>query len=159
MDRTLRRCNQSQTFMFHSVIGSTSAQTLLSENGGVVDGPTTDLQEHQLMSSGYQLLLQILNTTFSWWAKFGEVGLWPRVGLFVNTLQFLGFLHLCAHQVWIQSAGTSKLTEGGSGGISWKTKGGKYRADPGPACEVRDLFIYLFFLDLSLLLIKYCISI
>lgn len=66
MDRTLRRSNQSQTFMFHSVIGSTSAQTLLSENGGVVDGPTTDLQEHQLMSSGYQLLLQILNTTFSW---------------------------------------------------------------------------------------------
>ncbi|XP_056884964.1 Fanconi anemia group D2 protein isoform X2 [Takifugu flavidus] len=41
-------------------------QTLLSENGGVVDGPNTDLREHQLMSFGYQLLLQILNTTFSW---------------------------------------------------------------------------------------------
>lgn len=52
--------------MFHSLIGSISAQTLLSENVGVVDGPNTDLQEHQLMSSGYQLLLQILNTTFSW---------------------------------------------------------------------------------------------
>ena len=42
------------------------AQTLLSENNGVVDGPATDVQEHQLMSSGYQLLLQVLNTTFSW---------------------------------------------------------------------------------------------
>ncbi|KAM9361725.1 Fanconi anemia group D2 protein [Symphorus nematophorus] len=41
-------------------------QTLLSENNGVVDGPATDVQEHQLMSSGYQLLLQVLNTTFSW---------------------------------------------------------------------------------------------
>lgn len=41
-------------------------QTLLSENNGVVDGPATDVQEHQLMSAGYQLLLQVLNTTFSW---------------------------------------------------------------------------------------------
>ncbi|GAA6215791.1 Fanconi anemia group D2 protein [Lates japonicus] len=41
-------------------------QTLLSENNGVVDGPATDVQEHQLMSSSYQLLLQVLNTTFSW---------------------------------------------------------------------------------------------
>ncbi len=41
-------------------------QTLLSENNGVVDGPATDVQEHQLMSTGYQLLLQVLNTTFSW---------------------------------------------------------------------------------------------
>uniref|UniRef100_H3DAV5 FA complementation group D2 n=1 Tax=Tetraodon nigroviridis TaxID=99883 RepID=H3DAV5_TETNG len=48
-------------------------QTLLSENGGVVDGPTTDPQEHQLMSSGYQLLLQILNTTFSW-SGFSQPG-------------------------------------------------------------------------------------
>uniref|UniRef100_A0A4W6F5S0 FA complementation group D2 n=1 Tax=Lates calcarifer TaxID=8187 RepID=A0A4W6F5S0_LATCA len=40
-------------------------QTLLSENNGVVDGPATDVQEHQLMSSSYQLLLQVLNTTFS----------------------------------------------------------------------------------------------
>lgn len=52
--------------MFNSVIVSISAQTLLSENGGMVDGPNTDLREHQLMSFGYQLLLQILNTTFSW---------------------------------------------------------------------------------------------
>ncbi|XP_053287683.1 Fanconi anemia group D2 protein isoform X2 [Pleuronectes platessa] len=41
-------------------------QTLLSENNGVVDGPATDVQEQQLMSSCYQLLLQVLNTTFSW---------------------------------------------------------------------------------------------
>ncbi|KAM6927239.1 Fanconi anemia group D2 protein [Xenentodon cancila] len=41
-------------------------QTLLSENNGVVDGPATDKQEYHLMSSSYQLLLQILNTTFSW---------------------------------------------------------------------------------------------
>lgn len=41
-------------------------QTRLSENNGVVDGPATDAQEHQLMSSAYQLLLQVLNTTFSW---------------------------------------------------------------------------------------------
>uniref|UniRef100_A0A3Q3K5H2 FA complementation group D2 n=1 Tax=Monopterus albus TaxID=43700 RepID=A0A3Q3K5H2_MONAL len=40
-------------------------QTLLSENNGVVDGPATDLQAHLLMSSTYQLLLQVLNTTFS----------------------------------------------------------------------------------------------
>lgn len=60
--------------MYYSVIGPIFVQTLLSENGGVVDGPTTDLQEHQLMTSGYQLLLQILNTTFSWWAKLEK---WP----------------------------------------------------------------------------------
>lgn len=41
-------------------------QTLLSDNNGVVDGPATDAQEHQLMSSGYQLLLQVLNATLSW---------------------------------------------------------------------------------------------
>lgn len=41
-------------------------QTLLSENNGMVDGPATDVHEHELMSSGYQLLLQVLNTTFSW---------------------------------------------------------------------------------------------
>uniref|UniRef100_M3ZHF3 FA complementation group D2 n=1 Tax=Xiphophorus maculatus TaxID=8083 RepID=M3ZHF3_XIPMA len=40
-------------------------QTLLSENNGVVDGPSTDVEEHQVMSSGYQLLLQVINTTFS----------------------------------------------------------------------------------------------
>lgn len=72
-------------------------------------------------------------------SEVGEEGLWPCVGFLLNTLQFLDFLRLCVHQVWIQSGGTSKLNEGSSGGISWKTKGGKYRADPGPACEVRDL--------------------
>ncbi|XP_022047915.2 Fanconi anemia group D2 protein [Acanthochromis polyacanthus] len=48
-------------------------QTLLSENNGVVDGPATDEQEYQLMSSGYQLLLQVLNTTFSW-SGFSQPG-------------------------------------------------------------------------------------
>uniref|UniRef100_A0A3P8R1D2 Uncharacterized protein n=1 Tax=Astatotilapia calliptera TaxID=8154 RepID=A0A3P8R1D2_ASTCA len=41
-------------------------QIMLSENNGVVDGPATDVEEYQLMSSAYQLLLQVLNTTFSW---------------------------------------------------------------------------------------------
>ncbi|KAM4587248.1 Fanconi anemia group D2 protein isoform 2-T2 [Odontesthes bonariensis] len=48
-------------------------QTMLSKNNGVVDGPATDVQEHQLMSSGYQLLLQVLNTTFSW-SGFSQPG-------------------------------------------------------------------------------------
>ncbi|KAM7422523.1 hypothetical protein PAMA_010526 [Pampus argenteus] len=50
-------------------------QTLLSENNGVVDGPATDIQEHQLMSSCYHLLLQVLNTTFSW-SGFSQPGQW-----------------------------------------------------------------------------------
>ncbi|KAG7219243.1 hypothetical protein INR49_019191 [Caranx melampygus] len=41
-------------------------QALLSENNGVVDGPATDVQEHQFMTSSFQLLLQILKTTFCW---------------------------------------------------------------------------------------------
>lgn len=41
-------------------------QTLLSENQGVVDAPGVDVKEQQLMSSAYQLLLQVLHTTFSW---------------------------------------------------------------------------------------------
>ncbi|XP_061778669.1 Fanconi anemia group D2 protein isoform X3 [Nerophis ophidion] len=40
-------------------------QTLLSENDGMVDGPTVDIQEHHLISSCCQLLLQVLNTIFS----------------------------------------------------------------------------------------------
>ncbi|XP_070697589.1 Fanconi anemia group D2 protein [Pempheris klunzingeri] len=48
-------------------------QMRLSENNGVVDGPATDVQEHQLMSSSYQLLLQVLNTTFSW-SGFSQPG-------------------------------------------------------------------------------------
>ncbi|CAJ1051008.1 Fanconi anemia group D2 protein [Xyrichtys novacula] len=48
-------------------------QTLLSENNGIVDGPNTDVQEHQLMSSAYQLLLQVLNTTFTW-SGFSQPG-------------------------------------------------------------------------------------
>lgn len=66
MNRTLSRATRGQTLVLNSAIVSTSMQTLMSENGGMVDGPATDLQEHQLMSSSYQLLLQILNTTFSW---------------------------------------------------------------------------------------------
>ncbi|KAM7402059.1 hypothetical protein PAMP_017329 [Pampus punctatissimus] len=50
-------------------------QTLLSENNGVVDGPATDIQEHQLMSSCYQLLLRVMNTTFSW-SGFSQPGQW-----------------------------------------------------------------------------------
>nr|XP_055029722.1 Fanconi anemia group D2 protein isoform X2 [Misgurnus anguillicaudatus] len=41
-------------------------QTLLSENQGVVDASGVDVKEQQLMSSAYQLLLQVLHTTFSW---------------------------------------------------------------------------------------------
>ncbi|XP_010879858.2 Fanconi anemia group D2 protein isoform X2 [Esox lucius] len=41
-------------------------QTLLSENQGVVDAPGLDVKEHQLLSSAYQLLLQVLHTIFSW---------------------------------------------------------------------------------------------
>ncbi|KAM4740758.1 Fanconi anemia group D2 protein [Anableps anableps] len=48
-------------------------QSLLSENNGVVDGPSTDVEEHQLMSSGYQLLLQVINITFSW-SGFSQPG-------------------------------------------------------------------------------------
>uniref|UniRef100_A0A674BZU3 FA complementation group D2 n=1 Tax=Salmo trutta TaxID=8032 RepID=A0A674BZU3_SALTR len=41
-------------------------QTLLPENQGVVDASGLDVREHQLLSSAYQLLLQVLHTTFSW---------------------------------------------------------------------------------------------
>ncbi|XP_051568967.1 Fanconi anemia group D2 protein isoform X1 [Myxocyprinus asiaticus] len=41
-------------------------QTVLSENQGVVDAPGVDVKEQQLMCSAYQLLLQVLHTTFSW---------------------------------------------------------------------------------------------
>uniref|UniRef100_A0A673HY95 Fanconi anemia group D2 protein-like n=1 Tax=Sinocyclocheilus rhinocerous TaxID=307959 RepID=A0A673HY95_9TELE len=40
-------------------------QTLLSEHQGVVDAPGVDVKEQQLMCSAYQLLLQVLHTTFS----------------------------------------------------------------------------------------------
>ncbi|XP_028261743.1 Fanconi anemia group D2 protein isoform X2 [Parambassis ranga] len=48
-------------------------QALLSENNGVVDGPVTDVQEHQLMSASYQLLLHILITIFRW-SGFSQPG-------------------------------------------------------------------------------------
>ncbi|XP_077054270.1 Fanconi anemia group D2 protein isoform X2 [Siphateles boraxobius] len=41
-------------------------QTILSEHQGVVDAPGVDVKEQQLMCSAYQLLLQVLHTTFSW---------------------------------------------------------------------------------------------
>ncbi|XP_036387647.1 Fanconi anemia group D2 protein [Megalops cyprinoides] len=41
-------------------------QALLSENQGVVDATGLDLKEQQLMSSAYQLLLQVLYSCFSW---------------------------------------------------------------------------------------------
>ncbi|XP_043096952.1 Fanconi anemia group D2 protein isoform X2 [Puntigrus tetrazona] len=41
-------------------------QTLLSEHQGVVDAPGVDVKEQHLMCSAYQLLLQVLHTTFSW---------------------------------------------------------------------------------------------
>ncbi|KAL6457873.1 hypothetical protein MHYP_G00331030 [Metynnis hypsauchen] len=41
-------------------------QTFLSEKQGVVDALGVDVKEQQLMSSAYQLLLQVLHTTFSW---------------------------------------------------------------------------------------------
>ncbi|XP_054640735.1 Fanconi anemia group D2 protein isoform X2 [Dunckerocampus dactyliophorus] len=48
-------------------------QTLLSANDGMVDGPAVDAQEHQLLSSCCQLLLQVLNTVFSW-SGFSQPG-------------------------------------------------------------------------------------
>ncbi|KAJ8409352.1 hypothetical protein AAFF_G00235500 [Aldrovandia affinis] len=41
-------------------------QALLSQNQGVVDATGLDIKEHQLMSSAYQLLLQVLLSLFSW---------------------------------------------------------------------------------------------
>uniref|UniRef100_A0A669B6X7 FA complementation group D2 n=1 Tax=Oreochromis niloticus TaxID=8128 RepID=A0A669B6X7_ORENI len=65
-------------------------QIMLSENNGVVDGPATDVEEHQLMSSAYQLLLQVLNTTFSW-SGFSQPGqkslLKKALGVFAGRLK------------------------------------------------------------------------
>uniref|UniRef100_A0AAY5EW06 FA complementation group D2 n=1 Tax=Electrophorus electricus TaxID=8005 RepID=A0AAY5EW06_ELEEL len=41
-------------------------QTLITEKQGVVDALGVDVKEQQLMCSAYQLLLQVLDTTFSW---------------------------------------------------------------------------------------------
>nr|XP_015202792.1 PREDICTED: Fanconi anemia group D2 protein [Lepisosteus oculatus] len=41
-------------------------QGLLTENQGVVDALGVDVKEYQLMASCYQLLIQVLHTTFSW---------------------------------------------------------------------------------------------
>ncbi|XP_061689919.1 Fanconi anemia group D2 protein isoform X2 [Syngnathoides biaculeatus] len=41
-------------------------QSLLSNNDGIVDGPGIDAQEHQLISSCYQLLLKVFNSILSW---------------------------------------------------------------------------------------------
>uniref|UniRef100_A0A8C7Y231 FA complementation group D2 n=1 Tax=Oryzias sinensis TaxID=183150 RepID=A0A8C7Y231_9TELE len=48
-------------------------QALLSKNDGCVDAAAADLQEHRLMSASYQLLLQVLNTVFSW-SGFSQPG-------------------------------------------------------------------------------------
>ncbi|XP_061543454.1 Fanconi anemia group D2 protein isoform X1 [Phycodurus eques] len=41
-------------------------QSLLSDNDGIVDGPGTDAQEHQIISFCYQLLLQLFNSILRW---------------------------------------------------------------------------------------------
>ncbi|XP_077182179.1 Fanconi anemia group D2 protein isoform X4 [Paroedura picta] len=41
-------------------------QALLAENHGVVDAPGVNIQEHQLMSSCYQRLLQVFHLLFAW---------------------------------------------------------------------------------------------
>uniref|UniRef100_A0A8C3T0C6 FA complementation group D2 n=1 Tax=Chelydra serpentina TaxID=8475 RepID=A0A8C3T0C6_CHESE len=41
-------------------------QALITENQGVVDGPRVNIQEHQLMSSCYQQLLQAFRLLFAW---------------------------------------------------------------------------------------------
>ncbi|XP_060096063.1 Fanconi anemia group D2 protein [Heteronotia binoei] len=41
-------------------------QVLLAENHGVVDSPGVNIQEHQLMSSCYQRLLQVFHLLFAW---------------------------------------------------------------------------------------------
>ncbi|KAL7985939.1 hypothetical protein Chor_011105 [Crotalus horridus] len=41
-------------------------QTLITENHGVIDGSGVNVQEHQLMSSCYQRLLQIFHFLFAW---------------------------------------------------------------------------------------------
>ncbi|XP_015262873.1 PREDICTED: Fanconi anemia group D2 protein [Gekko japonicus] len=41
-------------------------QALLAENHGVVDTPGVNIQEHQLMSSCYQRLLQVFHLLFAW---------------------------------------------------------------------------------------------
>ncbi|XP_053152067.1 Fanconi anemia group D2 protein [Hemicordylus capensis] len=41
-------------------------QALIAENHGVVDGPAVNIQEHQLMSSCYQRLLQGFHLLFAW---------------------------------------------------------------------------------------------
>uniref|UniRef100_A0A7N8WRB3 FA complementation group D2 n=1 Tax=Mastacembelus armatus TaxID=205130 RepID=A0A7N8WRB3_9TELE len=68
-------------------------QTLLSENNGVVDGPATDAQEHQLMSSVYQLLLQVLNASFKTFNKHFIVYM---SSVFLFHVVFVFFPSLCS---------------------------------------------------------------
>lgn len=152
MDRTLRRSNKSQTFMFHSVIGSISAQTLLSENGGVVDGPTTDLQEHHLMSSGYQLLLQILNTTFSWWGKL-EKRASGRTSAFLWLLfSYSYIIWICVIRSGFSQPGHRSLLKVALGELAGRLKEGsaELTLDQLVKWEIYCLFFFLF-LDFSLL--------
>ncbi|XP_062977137.1 Fanconi anemia group D2 protein [Elgaria multicarinata webbii] len=41
-------------------------QAMIAENHGVVDGPGVNIQEHKLMSSCYQRLLQVFHLLFAW---------------------------------------------------------------------------------------------
>ncbi|XP_053233340.1 Fanconi anemia group D2 protein isoform X3 [Podarcis raffonei] len=41
-------------------------QALIAENHGVIDGPRVNIQEHHLMSSCYQRLLQVFHLLFAW---------------------------------------------------------------------------------------------
>ncbi|KYO27801.1 Fanconi anemia group D2 protein [Alligator mississippiensis] len=47
-------------------------QALLIENHGVMDGPSVNIQEHQLMSSCYQKLLQTFRLLFAWSGFFQQ---------------------------------------------------------------------------------------
>lgn len=53
------------TTAFYAVMYSL-LKTLITENHGVIDGPGVNIQEHQLMSSCYQRLLQIFHFLFAW---------------------------------------------------------------------------------------------
>ena len=106
-------------------------QTLLSENNGVVDGPATDLQEYQLMSLSYQLLLQVLNITFSWWGdpvpffleksiilkRLSSILLEMSVCLLL-VLSFCFFMCDCCLHVCVHSSGLDLVSQDSA--ICWR---------------------------------------
>lgn len=89
-------------FFFYSVWTCLSTQTILSEHQGVVDAPGVDVKEQQLMCSAYQLLLQVLHTTFSWWAQTLLAVSWI-------CWQLQTFLTIFNHPLFIFRAGFSGL--------------------------------------------------